>query len=164
MKSTTLLLLLIVIHMTCCTISLSQEKMSTRTPIFGRYDAMADPAVQLKTAITEATKSGKKILLEVGGEWCIWCHYLDDFFEKNRDVTKYIQDHFILIKIHFGPENKNEKFLSGYPKVAGYPHLFVLDSDGSFLHSQETAALESGRGYDRDIIMKFLADWGPEKQ
>jgi hypothetical protein len=43
--------------------------------------------------------------------------------------------------------------------VSGYPHLFVLESDGSLVHSQETGALEKGKGHDPDKVMAFLKKW-----
>ena len=58
-------------------------------------------------------------------------------------------------------ENDNADFLSNYPKIPGYPHLFVLDRDGKFLHSQGTGELESGRGYDEELFSAFLDAWKP---
>ena len=53
------------------------------------------------------------------------------------------------LKVNFSPENQNRSFLRRYPRIPGYPHIFVLESDGRFLHSQGTAELESGRSYSR---------------
>lgn len=49
-----------------------------------------------------------------------------------------------------------------YPKVPAFPHFFVLDSDGTFLHSQGTADLEEGRGYNEKVFVEFLAKWEPK--
>ena len=137
----------------------SQTKNDTTVPIFGTYDVKADPEFQLQQAIEEAQRTEKRILVEVGGEWCKWCHYLDTFFEKNADVTGFLREHFVFIKVNFSPENENKKFLHPYPKPAGYPHLYVLDTDGSLLHSQDTAKLEKGQGYDREVVMEFQKKW-----
>mgnify|MGYP001396386387 FL=1 len=58
-------------------------------------------------------------------------------------------------------ENDNRAFLSRWPKVAGYPHLFVLDADGRLLHSQDTGALELGKGYDAAKVRAFLERFAP---
>lgn len=68
------------------------------------------------------------------------------------------------MKVNYSDKNRNEEFLKGYPKVPAYPHLFVLDSDGKFLHAQGTAELEEGRGYDAKVFLAFLARWQPKKQ
>jgi thiol:disulfide interchange protein len=145
------------------TTSYAQTKKDTIVPIFGTYDIKADPELQLQQSIQKAQQSNKRILVEVGGEWCKWCHYLDSFFEKNADVTAYLKDHFVLMKVNFSPANENKKFLQSYPKPAGYPHLYVLETDGRLLHSQDTAKLEKGQGYDREAVMEFLKTWGVKK-
>ena len=63
------------------------------------------------------------------------------------------------MKINYSEENKNEKFLSQYPKVDGYPHFFVLDKNGKLLYSQNTGLLEKEKSYDREKFMTFLKKW-----
>lgn len=124
-----------------------------------KYDISRNPEQDLKETILEAKRLNKKILLEVGGDWCIWCHKLDKFFEMNKDVKNFLDEHFILMKVNFSKENKNEKFLSKYPEIPGYPHIFVLDKNGKLLHSQNTGELESGSNYDKNKMMTFLKKW-----
>ena len=66
------------------------------------------------------------------------------------------------MKVNYSDKNRNERFLKAYPKVPAYPHFFVLDSDGTYLHSQGTAELEEGRGYNEKVFLKFLAKWQPK--
>jgi hypothetical protein len=68
------------------------------------------------------------------------------------------------MKVNYSNENRNETFLKAYPGVPAYPHFFVLDSDGSFLHAQGTAELEEGRSYNEKVFLEFLARWQPAKQ
>ena len=74
-----------------------------------------------------------------------------------------MQKHFIVVKVNYSKENKNEKFLSKFPAVAGYPHLYVLSSRGKLLRSQDTGALESGDHHDHDKVFAFLKKWAPKK-
>lgn len=159
MKSTLFLLAAGMLLTACAVPAYSQSKKDSIPPVFGTYDVAADPALQLRSAMSEALRSKKRILVEVGGDWCKWCHYLDTFFDKNDDITSFLTKHFVLIKVNFSPENENKKFLSAYPKPAGYPHIYVLDANGKLLHSQDTAKLEKGQGYDREAMMSFLQAW-----
>ncbi len=127
-----------------------------------KFDPQKDPVKDLKDAVALATKSNKRIVLDIGGEWCSWCHKLDKFFQDNKDVAEFLHGNFIVVKINYSKENKNEKFLSKYPEVKGYPHLFVLDSKGKFLHSQDTGALEIGDHHDHDKVLNFLKKWAPK--
>ena len=63
------------------------------------------------------------------------------------------------MKVNKSDENDNTDFLSKYPEIPGYPHFFVLDQDGTFLHSQGTGELESGQGYDEEVFLSFLKKW-----
>jgi hypothetical protein len=63
------------------------------------------------------------------------------------------------MKVNYSDENPNTEFLERYPEIPGYPHFFVLDSDGTFLHSQGTAELEEGNGYNLQVFLAFLDKW-----
>ncbi|PKL81687.1 MAG: thiol-disulfide isomerase [Ignavibacteriae bacterium HGW-Ignavibacteriae-3] len=128
-----------------------------------KFDPARDPFSDVQTGVIEAQKSNKRILLDVGGEWCIWCHRLDGFFEANPELKNFMLENFVVIKVNWSPDNKNENFLSQYPKVAGYPHIFILESDGSFLYSKNTGELEKDKSYSAEKIMAFLKEWAPGK-
>jgi thiol:disulfide interchange protein len=128
-----------------------------------KFDPQRNPEEDLKAAVAVASKTGQRILLDVGGEWCIWCRKLDKFFQDNKDVSEFLHKYYVVVKVNWSKENKNEKFLSQYPKIEGYPHLFVLDGQGKFLHSQNTGELESGDHHDRDKVFAFLKKWAPKK-
>lgn len=128
------------------------------------YDPKRDPAKDVKDAIAEATLRNKRILVEVGGKWCSWCAYMDKFFEQNATMRDFRDSNFVTLKINWSPENKNEKFLSKYPKIGGYPHIFVLEKDGKLLHSQDSSQLEQAKGYSMQAMAKFLQEWSPTKQ
>ncbi len=127
-----------------------------------KFDPTRDPESDLKKAIEYAQKTNKKIILDVGGEWCIWCHRIDSFIESHKEIKEYIEKHYLVVKVNFSKENKNEKFLSKYPEIPGYPHFFILDKDGKFLHSQDTGALEKDKDYDENKFMNFLKKWASD--
>ena len=127
-----------------------------------RFDPSRDAASDIRMAVAEARRSGRRVLLDVGGEWCIWCRRLDTLFLRHAELSSYRDSHYVVVKINWSPENKNEEVLSRYPAVSGYPHLFVLESDGSLVRSQNTGDLEKGKGHDPDKVMAFLRAWAPK--
>jgi thiol:disulfide interchange protein len=129
-----------------------------------KFDPKRDGAKDVQAAVAKATKENKRILLDVGGEWCIWCKRMDEFFIAQKDIGAMLKKNFIVVKVNFSPENENKELLSKYPKITGYPHMFVLEKDGSFLHSQDTALLEEGSGYSREKMIAFLAKWTMPKK
>jgi thiol:disulfide interchange protein len=129
-----------------------------------KYDPARDAEKDIRDALAEAKRTGKRVMLEVGGEWCIWCHIMDAYFEKNPELLALREKNFVMLKINFSEENKNEQVLSRYPAVKGYPHIFVLDKDGKLLHSQDTGKLEEGKSYNLAKFMAFLKEWSPPER
>jgi thioredoxin-related protein len=128
------------------------------------YDPARNADQDIKDAVVEAGRTGKRVLLEVGGDWCIWCHIMDGYFEKHAELLDLREKNFIMVKINYSEENKNEQVLSRYPPVKGYPHIFVLERDGKFLHSQDTGKLEEGKSYNLDKFTAFLKEWSPPER
>ena len=121
-----------------------------------KFDPARDAAADVASATATAKAQRKRVLVDVGGEWCPWCHILDRFIAANADVKKLVDDHYVWVKVNWSPQNKNEALLSRWPKIKGYPHIFVLDGDGRLLHSQNTDALEADKDYDKDKMLAFL--------
>ena len=141
----------------------AQEPVSDTTayvPVT-EFDPARDAAADVQAAVAEARRTGKRILLDVGGEWCGWCHRMDRFIEETPAVEAALHDNYVVVKVNYSPENKNEVLLSQYPAIPGYPHLFVLDQDGTLLHSQGTAELEEDDGYSEEAFLAFLQEWAP---
>ncbi|HEY6045145.1 MAG TPA: thioredoxin family protein [Pyrinomonadaceae bacterium] len=124
-----------------------------------KYDPKRNADQDIRDAVAEAKRSHRRILLEVGGEWCIWCHRLDDFFVAHPDLTKLRDKNFVTVKINFSEENANQEVLSRYGEVSGYPYMFVLDAEGKLVRSQETDIFEDGKSYNEERLMTFLTYW-----
>jgi thiol:disulfide interchange protein len=123
-----------------------------------KFDPGRDAETDVAAALAKAQREGKRVIVDVGGEWCVWCHTLDDFFaaRDNADLRELRDARYVWVKVNYSKENTNEAFLSRWPKVAGYPHFFVLDAQGKLVHSQDTGELELGRSYDKQKMIAFL--------
>ena len=153
--------LCLVAHQPLCQ---AQDKPSGLPPAREKYDPSRDPAKDVAAAVALASKSGKRILLDVGGEWCPWCRKLDKCFAENEKIAAFLRTNFIVVKVNFSQEDQNKGFLSQYPAISGYPFLFVLDSAGKLLESQSTGELESGDHHDPGKVLDFLRKWAPTRR
>ncbi len=161
------ILIISMLIITCLTLVSGQTADTAKFPAVGgpmKFDPARDAEKDIQNAIGLARKSGRNIFLDVGGEWCIWCHRLDSLFAQNKDLDEFLNRHFVVVKINVSEENKNEKVLSKYPKVAGYPHIFILNKNGKLLCSQDTGELEYPKGYpvkghDKVKVFAFLKKW-----
>ena len=125
------------------------------------FDPKRNPESDVQAAIAEAQRTGKRILLDIGGDWCQFCHQMDDFFRVHPELLQLRDDNFLTVAIYYGDDNKNKPALSRYSKLLGIPHFFVLEKDGTLLHSQHVLDLREGQDYDAHKMKKFLLAWAP---
>jgi thiol:disulfide interchange protein len=126
------------------------------------FDPNRDAAGDIPAGIAEAARTGKRVLLDVGGDWCVWCREMERFIEEHTALHTLRNRNYVIVKVNWSPENKNESVLSKYPAVPGYPHFFVLNKNGTLLQSQDTSQLEDGKkSYDLEKFKAFLEKWAP---
>lgn len=122
------------------------------------YDVDRDPAADLITTISKAKQGEKRILLQVGGDWCNWCGRLADFMRERESVRTLLNQHFLIMKV--ASQSKfADAFLADYPKINAYPFVYVLSPAGELLHSQDMEELELGEGYNEEAFVDFLEAW-----
>ncbi|MBS1709429.1 MAG: thioredoxin family protein [Armatimonadetes bacterium] len=138
---------------------LQQQTVKPAASGHAKFDPKRDAAKDIADAVAKAKKENKRVLLDVGGEWCSWCHKLDAFFESNAEAKKILAASYVVVKVNYSQENENKAVLSKYPAIQGYPHLFVLDKTGKLIHSQDTGQLETGDHHDPAKVIPFLKKW-----
>ena len=115
---------------------ITQEKARLPHP----YNVEEDGDAKITELLKKAKKEHKKLLVQIGGNWCVWC------LRFNNLVTT-------------APENKNPKAFAKYGNPGekfGYPAFLIIDSKGTVLYTQKSEELEEGRGYSTAKVKKFL--------
>lgn len=127
------------------------------------YRPGADAAQDLALLLPKARAEKKHILLQVGGNWCIWCYRFNAFVQTDTFLKQLVRDNFLVYHLNYSKENKNLPLLAklGYPQRFGFPVLVVLDAAGNRLHTQDSGMLEKGNGYDLQKVKAFLQGWSP---
>lgn len=124
------------------------------------YDPHADAFAVLDSAVSSAAKEQKLVLLISGGDWCVWCHYLSAFLEREPALDAVLHEVFVVAKVYVGPENKNAEFFSRLPEAAGAPHFWIVSGTGQVLASENTLPLEDGaKSYDSAKFRAFIDRW-----
>lgn len=127
-----------------------------------KFDPQRDAAQDVMAAQNLAKDTGRRVLVDVGGEWCSWCRMLDQFIASQPQIKALIDSRYVWVKVNYSPKNKNKDVLSKWPKIRGYPYFLVLDGDGKLLHAQGVQGLETetenerDENYDPDRFMAFL--------
>ena len=141
------------------------DKNSAETPVphnddvlylVDEYDENRDAAQDLSQAVEAAKGAGKKIILEVGGDWCPDCIALERFINDNEDIFREMANQYFIVKINLSPDNMNEEFLGQYPGFEWVPHFFILKSDGTLIESLDTRELMTDGAFDPQKFWSFL--------
>jgi thiol:disulfide interchange protein len=127
------------------------------------YHPEADAKADIANAVAKARKSGKHVLLQMGGNWCGWCIMFDKLVNSNDTLKASRDANYEMLHVNFSNENKNEAVfaLLGYPQRFGFPVFVILDGNGNRLHTQNSAYLEQGKGHDPKKVLEFFEAWGP---
>ena len=132
-----------------------------RTPT---YDETADASQQIARTLVLAKKENKRVLLQFGANWCVWCHVLHHLFDANEAVHKKIQTDYIVVLVdvnHGHNESTVEKY--GEPVQFGLPVIVVLDSNGKQLVTQGVGEFGENEGYSPQKVLAFLNAWALKK-
>lgn len=123
------------------------------------YDAARDPFADGRAAIKLAGETNRRVLIEVGGNWCTWCHVLDRFLTQHPSLYARLHATFVVLKVNVDDQNDNAEFLSVFPKPLGYPHMYITDNDGTIVSSQDTAEFLQNGQYSEQRFLVFLQRW-----
>jgi glutaredoxin len=108
------------------------------------------------------------VLVDLGANWCVWCHRLHHTLQTDAAVARALNDNFVLVLVdvnHRDGKKRNDAVNGRYgnPIKEGLPVLVVLDADGHQLLTQESGALEDGKdAHDPAKIIAFLQKWAPK--
>jgi len=132
---------------------------------FNLYKPEENAASEISKSVSEAKKTGKYVLIQIGGNWCIWCARFHEFVGKDEQLDSLMKANFVVYHMNYSKENYNVKLLTKYkyPQRFGFPVFLILDDEGHLIHTQNSWYLEDGKtSYDRAKIKAFFSEWGPQ--
>lgn len=129
------------------------------------YHPEENAEAKIAELIKQAQKENKNIMIQAGGNWCIWCLRFNNFVQTTPELKKQVDDNYVYYHLNYSPDNKNEKIFTKYGNPGdqyGYPVFIVLDKNGKQIHTQDSSVLEEGKGYSIEKVKKFFGDWKPK--
>ncbi|MDV3865288.1 thioredoxin family protein [Elizabethkingia anophelis] len=129
------------------------------------YHPEENAEAKIAELTAQAKKENKNIMIQAGGNWCIWCLRFNNYVQTTPELKKLVDNNYIYYHLNYSPDNKNEKIFAKYGNPGdkyGYPVFIVLDKDGKQIHTQDSSVLEEGKGYSLDKVKKFFEDWKPK--
>jgi len=139
--------------------SLAQLPVVERAP----YDVNADASAAVDAAFARARKDGKRVLIDMGGNWCGDCIVLANVMQL-PELKPFLAAHFEIVKVDIGRYDKNLQIPTRFGAVdqlkkGGVPSIIIAEPDGTFVNRTDMSALEDARHMTPQAIADWLAQW-----
>jgi thiol-disulfide isomerase/thioredoxin len=122
------------------------------------YDATANAKAQVAAARTRAMRGHKKLLIDLGGNWCLDCRLLAGVMDL-PSMRGWVKRHYEVVTVDIGRFDRNLDIPARYGikgRLAGVPALLIVDpkTDKVVNAGRETALADA-----RSLSPQGLADW-----
>ncbi len=141
--------------------SILQNTAKAQTDSIHIYNPTENAQEGINNAVATAKQQNKHVLIQAGGNWCIWCLRFNKFTKNDVHIDSLLKADYIIYHLNYSKENLNklvfEKY--GFAQRFGFPVFIILDGDGKLLHIQNSVYLEQGNGYSEEKVLDFLNSW-----
>lgn len=133
------------------------------TPLPYPYDETANADAQLARALAKAKASHRRVLIDLGGNWCGDCRILSATMEL-PEMKAFIDRHFVVVVVDIGRMDKNLQIPARYgvtDQIEGVPALLVVDpvSGKQLVGRAQIADLADARHMQPQALADWLARW-----
>lgn len=143
-----------------------KEQEAEKAALPKPYNPEENAEEKIASLVTQAQAEGKNIMIQAGGNWCIWCLRFNHYVQTTPELKNIVDSNYLYYHLNYSPENKNEAIFEKYGdpgKKYGFPVFIVLDQNGKQIHTQESGSLEDGKGYSLEKVKAFFEAWTPKK-
>lgn len=129
----------------------------TTTP----YDEAADANKDVDAAFARAKKSGKLVMLDLGGNWCPDCIILANVM-RLPGMKPFMAAHYEFVAVDVGRFDKNLQIPARFgitKRLDGVPTILVATPDGKLVNRGEVFALSNAREMTPQSLAAYLAKW-----
>ena len=124
------------------------------------FDEKADARAELKSALANAKRENRRVLIEWGANWCGWCRKLHGLFNSNQELAKKLLYEYDVVYVDIGQRDKNMDLAKELgADFQGVPYLTILEASGEALVQQPTEPFEKGNAHDSAKLLEFLTFW-----
>ncbi len=138
----------------------SFEQLAKPLPLPYAEGADADAAIAAGKA--RALKAHRKLLIDLGGNWCLDCRLLAGTMEL-PEVSRFVRAHYEVVPVDIGRWDKNRQVSEHYGihgRLAGVPAVLIVDpKTDKLLNRGHETALSDARTLTPQALADWLAQW-----
>ncbi len=126
------------------------------------YDTQADADAAIAAARTRAIKAHKRLLIDLGGNWCLDCRILAGTIAL-PELKAFVDRHFEVVTVDIGRFDKNGQVAARYGikgRLAGVPAVLIVDPKRDrLINLGRETALADARHMNPQALADWLAGW-----
>lgn len=125
------------------------------------YNEGANADADVAAAFARAQKSHKRVLIDLGGNWCGDCIILANFV-KLPEMRRFMAAHYEEVSVDVGRFNRNLQIPArfGFTKrLEGVPALLIATPDGKLVNGADIFATADARSMTPQAIADYLAKY-----
>lgn len=130
------------------------------------YDEQAKASTAVAAAKLRAKRTGKLLLIDLGGNWCLDCRLLAGTMDLPA-LKPWLARRYEIVTVDIGRLDKNLEIPAHYGvrgKLAGVPALLIVDPrTDKLVNPASITALADARSLSPQGLADWLAKWAPRK-
>ena len=124
------------------------------------YPSIDAAGADIRTALAEAKRTHKRVIVDFGGDWCPDCQVLNIYFHQSPNA-ELLSKYFVRVNVNVGRMDANKDIAERYGvPLKGVPALAVLNGRGKVVYAQNREFADM-RHLDSASLTAFLNQWKP---
>jgi thiol-disulfide isomerase/thioredoxin len=127
------------------------------------YATGANADQDVDAAFARARRNGKRVLIDMGGNWCADCRILAGLMER-PELHAFLSSRYEMVSVDVGRFDKNLDIPARFgitTRLEGVPAIIVATPDGRIVNPGRVSAIEDARHMTPQALADWLAQWTP---
>jgi len=125
------------------------------------YDEHANAEAAVAAAFEHAKKSRKRVLIDLGGNWCVDCVVLANFL-KLAEMQRFMTAHFEMVAVDVGRFDRNQQIPARFGitgRLKGVPTLLIVTPDGKLVNGNDVFATADASSMTPQALADYMAKY-----
>jgi thiol:disulfide interchange protein len=125
------------------------------------YDEHANADAAVAAAFGRAKKSRKRVLVDLGGNWCVDCVVLANFL-KLPEMQRFMAAHYEMVAVDVGRFDRNRQIPTRFGvtgQLKGVPALLIATPDGKLVNGNDIFATADASAMTPQALADYLAKY-----
>jgi thiol:disulfide interchange protein len=125
------------------------------------YNEKANADAAVDAAFARAKTNGKRVLIDLGGNWCADCRILAGLMEL-PEMHAFLDAHYEMVSVDVGRFDRNLDIPARFgitTRLEGVPAILVSTPGGKLVNPGRVSAIQDARHMTPQALADWLAQW-----